>query len=415
MPQDYGDSWDQGQRCYFSFSLIGSSGLIQDGVNDEGEPIYIQQNNPFFQYDINRGGGSSNTKIFNAIELNTSITLTCTWQTHDEGKPGKPDIKANKIEVNQVIKVTGGSAKSSASFIGLVQSIMQPNKPVSKGVLVVKPIYILQNVFDKTSPIENWSVICNENKTSNYEINEKYACVEAFGLTGGTSPIGYAEVNINYDMTAYDAEYNDSPIDYYNTLNISGGEGPDVSSSTSQHYETQNVSVYTFKTFGIFNMYYYGDINYFPWKDISVNSSVQIRTNTLNFTNEGYSREYIDPDNQYGYLTSTENGFITTSKQENTYSNFNFSYTFKKSDFENYKKYQTDEESENLNKFSSSLTLKNYYKNTQLTSTATYSLRNEGYSYQSFSSVTTSYPTQHNTEIIEYITSIKITPSGFLK
>jgi len=409
MPSDYGDSWDQGQRCYFSFSPFGA---VQDGVDDAGAPVYIYQTQPFFLYDLNRGGGSSSTKITNAIELDKSITLTCTWQTHDEGKPNKPDIKANKIEVNQVIKITGSSAKSSASFIGLVESINQPDKSTSKGVLIVKPIYIITNVFDKTSFIENWSVICNEAKTSNYEINKDYASVEAFGLTGTT--VGSAEARINYNMTEYDSEFGKSVIDINSTTTISTPKESNTS-NYSAHYDNQSDGIYTYKTFGEFFIDYNGDINYFPWEDITVECSMQILTNTFNYTHKPYQTEDVNPNNQYGYLNTTENGYITTSKSTNTYSNYNFFYTYKKEDLENYKKYQTEEQSENSNKFKSLLTKKDFSKSGQFTTTSSYLLRSEGSTYYSTSVVNEPAPILSHAEFLENIISIKINPSNFRK
>ena len=434
MPQDYGDSWDQGQRCCFAFSPFG---VTQNGVNNQKEPVYVYETQPFFQYDINRGGGSSNTKIFNAIKLNTSITLTCTWQTHDEGKPGKPDIKANKIEVNQVIKVTGGSAigssgKSYAEFIGLVQSINQPDKSISKGVLVVKPIYILQNVFDKTSPIENWSVICNENKTSNYEINKDYASVEAFGLTG--TSVGNGDLSIftdnNYITNNSNQEHGGTQTQYSLSVNVPPGYFEDgsiaydgISSSINEtigdepNTGTQE-SITSLDYYGRFSVNYSGDINYYPWDEINVSGNIQkiiiTEIHTFKQKQENYE-ENSDISTYTSYRQYLEYGDNQTQKQK---SSISINYTFGKTDFDKTKLYSQEQNTE-ITKTNFNITMTDTFRGnfTILTSGDNLSISSEAFTAHS-SSTTRSALISTSTSTSESILgllSVKINPSDFSK
>ena len=460
MPVDYGDSWDQGQRCYFSFS---PAGVVQDGIDDEGEPIYIYQTQPFFQYDLNRGGGESNTKITNAIELDKSINLICTWQTHYEGTPDKPDIKANKIEVNQVIKVTGSSAKSSASFIGLVQSINQPNKSPSKGVLVVKPIYILQNVFDETSYIKNWSIICNENKTSNYEINKDYASVEAFGLTGTT--VGSAGIQIYHELppeTKYTkgtytknastttsgsrpggTEYywkqgglreiaDSGQVFYeytYESISYDGESyGETNQDPTNGSFDINAGSTTTYKYYGEFSIFYAGDINYFPWDNISLNVSNELITNTITYTNEKHTDADSGINSQGYYFSYSYDSYELKSELSKSKSSFSYSYTFNKDDLEIIKKFELGNNpgsedntfNEDLVKFGIGLTLTDTSTTINLTlnnnSSINASYENGGNdSVSTVSKITSPVPSTFHSTYIGQHTSAKIIPNDFTK
>jgi len=421
MPTDYGDSWDQGQRCYFSFGYLVQSDTLVSGI--EGDGVLGIQTQPFFQYDepIKRGRGTSVTKVSTKIELYKNLSLICEWNVHNEGTESKPDIKANKIEVNQVIKIKGFNNKSNCEFIGLVKSINQPDQLPSKGRLSVSPIFIIHNIFNNTDPIVSWTVIVNEDKTSNYEINKDYAAVEAFGLTGNN--VGKAGF-----LTIIDEERNEEINDTFEKGSYIAYTSDDGSGSESygQLAGTDFTRIVTYLEIHYF-INYFGDINYYPFDQIYLNTS--LKTFEYGWTMTVDKLSFSGPVLEYGSYNNSEytsnkvfqpedNLETLENEQIVEQSSFEISYTFTKESLENQKLFDEDPvENKDIRKITE---YEQIYQDTSDYDTIHSSSYNPNYGnlYEE-----NAYPTlikQIRSDIyvgldIPGIKSIKITPSNFTK
>lgn len=287
MAQDYGDSWAQGQRCYFSFELLGVSGIEEEediqiklGKSIDGDAgyylktikNYIPATLPFNtdNDEDNKliGSGLSETVISESqIKIDSTISFKTKWlikSVFDKADPDDPYNKLYKqepvkIQINQIVKVSSFSTKTISgkiyysffNFLGIVESISQSvptqKNTESNGYVSIKIIYIFSKSFDSKSPLKYTYINPAGGGISNYEYNEKYCCKLSKGLTNTTT--GKAYILLGYNLN------NDS-----NVVNESYSE-----TRISQNY-TQIIGYSSFIS-------YNGDIDSIPFENVSLSAN----------------------------------------------------------------------------------------------------------------------------------------------